>query len=245
MQDKKNAIVYNFQKFFFETKVSKVVIGLSGGVDSACSLALAVEAIGFENVHALLMPFGGLSSDENLADAKDLAEGLKVDYKIIDIRPFCECFFDLKFAKKQMTKGNLMARVRMNLLYMLANELDALVVGTCNKTEILTGFFTKYGDGGADFEMIGDLWKCEVYEVGKILGLPESFLIKKPTAELYHGQYDEDEMGVSYEKLDQVLPRILNEGDLFMSQDDQEKLVWDLYKSSAHKRSMPPVIKAS
>ena len=230
----------NLKDFFQKSGAKKAVVGVSGGVDSACVLALAVRALGKENVLALLMPHKDFSSLENLNDARNLVKSLGVEYQEIEISHLTERFFALDFTKKDLTKANIMARVRMILLYALANEKNGLVLGTGNKTEILTGYFTKYGDGGVDTEVLGDLWKTEVFVLAGELGLPEVFVSKKPSAELYQNHYDEEEIGASYAEIDQILQKI--ESGEFVPQNEKEKKVHYLYLSSAHKRNMPPII---
>ncbi len=241
MRKKIIELTKNFQNFFQKTGAKKAIIGVSGGIDSACSLALSVRALGAKNVIALLMPHKDFSSKKNLQDAESLVKSLEVEYQKIEISPFTKQFFDLNFAKKDFTRANLMARVRMVLLYALANEKNGLVIGTCNKTEILIGYFTKYGDGGADVELLGSLWKTEVFELAKKLGLPETFYTKKPSAELFENHYDEDEIGVNYAEIDKILQKI-ETNNKFKPQTKAEKKVFSLYQNSNHKRHLPPII---
>lgn len=128
-----------------------------------------------------------------------------------------------------------MARVRMILLYALANEQEALVLGTGNKTEILTGFFTKHGDGAVDIEVIGECWKTEVFQMATTLDLPRQIATKPPTAELFHGHTDEEELGLSYAELDAILQRMDANAE-FAPQTSQEQHVFQLLKNTEHKR---------
>lgn len=231
----------NFKDFFEKSGAKKAIVGVSGGVDSACVLAIAVRALGKDNVFGLLMPHADFSGIENLTDARNLVRDLGVEHQEIDIKPFCESFFALDFAKSKITKANIMPRVRMILLYVVSNEKNGLVLGTCNKTEIMTGYFTKFGDGGADTEVIGALWKTEVFVLAKELDLPESFYTKKPSAELFAGQYDEDEIGMTYAEIDQILKKIEQNPD-FVGQTEKEQKLVAIYKNSEHKRQTPPII---
>ncbi|MEM4292452.1 MAG: NAD(+) synthase, partial [Archaeoglobaceae archaeon] len=129
-------------------------------------------------------------------------------------------------------------RIRMTINYFFANKLQRLVVGTGNKSEIMVGYFTKYGDGAVDFNPIGDLYKTEVFEVAKFLGVPENIIKKKPTAGLYVGQTDEDEIGMSYAELDEILKAI--EKGIKM-ENEKFKRVLSLIRASEHKRKLPPI----
>jgi len=232
----------NLKNFFQKRSIKKAVLGVSGGVDSAVTLKLAVNALGKENVFALLMPYDKFSSSENLNDALKLVKKMKVDFQKIELSPFIKPFLSLDFINKKITKGNTLARLRMNLLYAAANEMQGMVLGTCNKTEILIGFFTKFGDGGADLEVIGDLWKSEVFTLAESLDL-KKFAHKKPTAELWDNHFDEQELGLSYQQIDQILKKIIKTKN-FKPQNLIEKKVLSLFKNSEHKRITIPVIKS-
>lgn len=184
---------------------SGVVLGLSGGVDSALVARLCVDALGSERVLALALPEG--RGGEDLADAWSYAKELGVAFRAVDIAPFAAAFErELKPAKAaRVARGNLRARARMVVLYYVANTEDRIVVGTGNKSEILTGYFTRWGDGGVDSLPIGDLYKTQVRAMARHLGVPERIVAKTPTAGLWPGQTDEGELGISYDELDRVL----------------------------------------
>lgn len=184
---------------------SRYVIGVSGGVDSSLVLALAVRAVGPENVLALIIPIE--SDPKDVEDARRVAELYKAPYEIIDLSPSYRQLLE-DFAEKdyqRLTKANLKVRMRMVALYAFAQEREALVLGTDNRSEHYVGYFTKYGDGSADLQPIIRLTKREVVEAALLLGLPEDLARRVPSAGLYPGQSDEEEMRLSYQDLDDFL----------------------------------------
>ena len=193
-----------FQKEGF----TNAVIGLSGGIDSATSLALTVCALGKDNVYPVVLPYGSLNS-EGTKDAQIVIDWLKIPEKhvrIIDIQPIvvaAVAAIDPKMDDGR--KGNVMARMRMVALYDFAKALPALVVGTENKTEHLLGYYTKFGDEASDIEPLRNLYKTQVYELARSLGVPKKILTKPPTAGLWKGQTDEGEFGFTYKQVDEVL----------------------------------------
>ncbi len=207
--------------FFANTKAKKTIIGISGGIDSAVTLAIAVNALGKENVFALLLPYklGEVSSYANFEDAENLCKKLGIEYQKIEldnfVKPYLEIqSLDIPNSENLLILGNTLARIRMTLLFAHANKLNGIVLGTCNLTEILLGYETKFGDGAADVSVIGNLWKFEVYKLAKLYKLPKSFITKKPSAELYENQSDEDEMGFSYDEAEIILSALLNKNIL-------------------------------
>ncbi len=183
-----------------------LVVGMSGGVDSSLVAKLCVEAVG-------AAPVVGVWSGEGAAkgpdyrDAREWAGTLGIELRRFDIAPLVETFCrSLKIRKDNLTAlGNIKARVRMIVLYFIANTEKRLVIGTGNKSELATGYFSKFGDGGVDFLPIGDLYKTQVREMAAHLGVPNRIINKTPTAGLWPGQTDEDELGVRYEVLDRIL----------------------------------------
>src|SRR3989344_5315481 len=200
-----NTLTIGIRNYFKKNKVEKAVIGLSGGIDSALSAKLVADAIGKENVHALIMPMKDLSSEENVNDAIEFCKLIGISYSKIYINDFVKEFEKLGWGQGKTAKMNIASRIRAVILYNYANSNNALVIGTSNKTELMLGYFTKYGDGAVDIEVIGDLFKTDEFGLARFLGLPEKIINKIPTAELYHGQTDEDELGASYKELDKIL----------------------------------------
>ncbi len=181
------------------------VVGLSGGIDSAVSAALAVRAVGAGRVTALALP-GPSSSAASLEDARTVAETIGVGLAVVDLsepgRAVAQC---LATGDDNLRFGNVMARLRMIALFDRARTVPALVLGTSNKSEILLGYSTLFGDSAASVQPLGDVWKTHVYALGRHLGLPEGVLAKAPTADLWTGQTDAQELGFEYADADPVL----------------------------------------
>ncbi len=201
-------IIAGTHKYFKQAGIEKAVIGVSGGIDSAISLKLTVDALGAENVVSLLMPEKGVSSEENTAHAKSLCDFLKVEHYTISINKFLTDYLTLPWKPSDLAQINIKARIRMTILYNFANTRNALVIGTSNKTELAIGYGTKYGDLAADIDVIGDLYKEDVYKLAEHLGLPSELIEKVPSAELYVGQTDEGELGITYKEIDIILKQI-------------------------------------
>lgn len=189
---------------------TKAVIGLSGGVDSAVSMYLAVEALGAKNVLAVLMPYKN-SSPESKADAEIIVKDLGIRSVVVDITPMVTPLFDSQKIADNLRKGNIMARQRMIVLYDLSQKEQALVIGTSNKTESMLGYGTLFGDMACAINPLGDLYKTHVWDLAEELGVPKKIIQKKPTADLWHGQTDEGELGFSYREADRLLYSMVDE----------------------------------
>lgn len=197
-----------------EAGASGAVIGMSGGIDSSLTAYLAVEALGSENVIGLMLPEKGITSKQDVEDATEIAETLGIEHMVIEIEPVLRSFSKVitSFDKTNLVaSGNLKARTRMCILYYHANLMNCMVIGTGNKTELLLGYFTKYGDGGVDIEPIGGLYKTQVRGLARYLGIPAKIIEKVPTAGLWKGQTDEGELGVTYEAADRILTMLVDE----------------------------------
>lgn len=229
--------------------VDSVVIGLSGGIDSAVTATLAAMALGTENIHAIFMP--ELSTPiQDIEHVRLMADELDIDYETIDISPFIHSIRKIyPHEMDTIALGNIKSRLRMLLWYGYSNVKNSLVCGCSNKTELLIGYFTKYGDGGTDFLPIGDLYKTQVNQLARHLDIPEPIMEKPPTAGLWKGQTDEGELGISYHKLDRILyglerkwpvKKIARRADI---EESEVHRVQHMRKRSQHKRSLPLIAK--
>ena len=203
----------SFIKDAVETTHSEgVVVGLSGGVDSALSAALAVRALGPERVHAFMLPHR-TSSPDSISDAEAVATAFGLATNSIDISPMVDVYFDRYESDADKVRlGNKMARERMSILYDQAKKLRCLVLGTSNKTEILLGYSTIFGDNASSINPLGDLYKQQVWQLASYLDLPARVVDKKPSADLWPGQTDEEELGFDYRTADEVLYLMFNFG---------------------------------
>lgn len=239
-------IIEGVQDYFQRHHFRRAVIGVSGGVDSCLTLKLAVDALGADNVTAVLMPEHGVSRDENVVHAKVLCDFFGVHYYYQPINNFVSDLTYLPWKPNQLAIMNTKARIRSVLLYSFANTEKALVLGTSNKTEILLGYGTKFGDLAADIEVIGSLYKTEVIALADFLGMPPEIVHKTPSAELLAGQSDESEIGAPYPDLDKVLMKrdLGVEGCVALGMPIAlVQLVFRRIEENEHKRNMPPVVK--
>jgi NAD+ synthase len=239
-----NMLISFIQEKVEESKVKGVVLGISGGVDSATVAYLATKALGKERVLGLILPY---YINQDVDDALLVCKELGIEHKLINIKEIVDQFEkSIGFELDRVSKGNLMSRTRMVILYAYANSKNYLVLGTSNKSEFLTGYFTKWGDAASDYAPLINLYKTEVWEIAKRVGVPERIINKKPSAGLWEGQSDEDDLGISYQLLDEILYRLV---DLKMEKNkiaeelnvpiEKVKHVENLVKRSEHKRRLP------
>lgn len=241
---------------FIKTRVAEaglegVVIGLSGGIDSAVTTTIATRALGSENVCVLYLPSNTTPSSD-LKDVNLLCSQLGLQVIVIDIQKLIKVFSDIIGLNENsllIEWANLKPRIRQSLWYFYANKLNYLVCGSGNKSELMIGYFTKYGDGAVDILPLGDVYKTHVFQLGQYLNIPESILKKSPSAGLWKGQTDEDEIGMSYSKLDCILfglerfqPEEAVADKLQIPLLEVKKVKRMLYKSE-HKRRGPIIFK--
>ncbi|HVP06402.1 MAG TPA: NAD+ synthase [Candidatus Acidoferrum sp.] len=231
-----------------ESGLSGYVVGLSGGIDSALSAAIAVRALGAQKLLAVIMPYR-LTPSRATEDAISLAKSLGVEYRVIDISPMIDAYFPVSDYALRLRIGNKMARERMSILFDLAQSMSHLVLGTSNRTEIALGYSTWYGDSACSVNPIGQLYKSDVRALAQFLDIPESIRTKAPSAELWHGQTDEGEIGVTYDVLDRLLERILDDGVTSMAMLEKEGFdrpqvsrVVSMINRTSYKRSQPAVV---
>jgi len=226
----------------------RVVLGLSGGIDSALVAFLCAEAIGAERLLCVLMPYR-TSSDASRADADEVVRRLGAASETVDISPMVDAFFAADAEASPLRRGNVMARQRMTVLYDRSVTWGGLVVGTGNKTESLIGYTTLFGDSACAFNPIGDLYKSQVRQVAAAMGVPEQIIRKAPSADLWPGQTDEDEAGFSYPVLDRLL---FWRVDKRRSDEEMAALGFDpelvarvdrMIATSEFKRQVPPIAK--
>jgi len=205
----KDDIVKFVQNKVSEANADGLVVGLSGGIDSTLAAFLACKAVGKENVFGIVMPSTTTPAEDKL-HGTTIAQLLGIKYKEIAIDSILNEFLSVtQLEENKLAIGNLKARIRMSIIYFYANSKNYLVSGTGNKSEILIGYFTKYGDGACDIEPIGDLYKTDVYQLAKYLEIPQEIIDKPPRAGLWNNQTDEDEIGMTYELLDKILYRFI------------------------------------
>ncbi|WP_336001768.1 NAD+ synthase [Halorientalis halophila] len=236
--------------------VDDAIIALSGGIDSTTTAYLAVDALGADSVFGLVMP-SEVNREENMSDAERVAETLGIDYDVVPVEPVVDSILNVlpgiepdvntETEPLRMAVGNLRVRARTVVNYFYANQRDALVLGTGNRSEALVGYFTKYGDGAVDCHPIANLYKGQVRQLAKHLGVEDDLAEKTASAEMWSGQTDEQELGLTYETLDSILALHVD-GPLSKAATAREievepaviDRVRDLHAKSAHKRRQPP-----
>ena len=230
------------------------IIAVSGGIDSALTLSYLAKALGPKRVHAITMPERDITSERDITDVIHLTQFYDVTCDIVDITPILDSISKtLPYHNKcdKLSTGNIRPRIRMLISYHYANTLRMMVVGSSNKTELLTGYFTKYGDGGVDLMPFGDLFKGQIKQLAKYMGIPPKIINKTPSAGLWPGQSDEKEMGATYDTIDMIL---LDYKNGYTSQDislrtgaDLEvvKSILNRVKTNEHKRHLPLILRLS
>lgn len=230
--------------------MSRAVMGLSGGIDSAVSAYLSALALGPENVLVVRMPYK-TSSEDSLTDAEAVIEDLGLQHMTVPITDMADSLINRFPDMTNLRKGNIMARMRMITLYDQSMAWGGLVMGTSNKTEFLLGYSTIYGDSGVALHPIADLYKYQIRQMARHLGVPNAIIDKPPSADLWAGQTDEQELGFTYDDADQVLFLLVDErytvqevADEGFDYDFVHK-IWERVKANHYKRTMPNIAKLS
>ncbi|MFW6104317.1 MAG: NAD+ synthase [Candidatus Bipolaricaulota bacterium] len=229
-----------------EIEFGEAVIGLSGGLDSSIATVLGKRAFSNENIEVVFLP-ETTTTRRDWEDVNLLEREFDLSVRVIEIDEFVSAYKKKMTKLSKLTEANLKPRIRMTLLYAIANQNNGLVVGTGNLSEWLLGYFTKYGDGAADLAPLNHLFKTETRKLARFLNIPESIISKPPSAGLWEGQTDEDELGGTYDEIDQVL---YCKHELDFSLEETKKTVeldpdfvshvFDLVEKSTHKRKPPP-----
>ena len=243
-----NELVEFLRENFKKAGFSKAVLGLSGGIDSALVAYLLRDALGKENVLAIMMPYKS-SNPDSLNHAKLVVEDLGINSKTIEITDMIDAYFKNEKEASSLRMGNKMARERMSILFDYSSKENALVVGTSNKTEIYLGYSTQFGDSACALNPIGDLYKTNIWDLSRYLKIPNELIEKKPSADLWGGQTDEQEMVLTYKEADQVMYRLLEENktvEEVLAEGFNKDLVDNIVKRmnrSEYKRRMPLIAK--
>lgn len=248
LKDIHNELVEFLRENFKKAGFSKAVLGLSGGIDSALVAYLLRDALGKENVLAIMMPYKS-SNPDSLNHAKLVVEDLKISAKTIEITDMIDAYFKNEKEASSLRMGNKMARERMSILFDYSSKENALVVGTSNKTEIYLGYSTQFGDSACALNPVGDLYKTNIWDLSRYLKISNELIEKKPSADLWEGQTDEQEMGLTYKEADQVLYRMLEENktvEEILAEGFNKDLVDNIVRRmnrSEYKRRMPLIAK--
>jgi NAD+ synthase len=241
-------ITHFIKEYVSNSQTKGVVLGLSGGIDSATTAALCSKALGSQNVLALMLPEEETRTQKDIDDAETVAKQFNIKTQIIDITPALENVYStipIYDQKNQTCKGNIKARTRMIILYYYANKLNKIVCGSSDKSETLMGYFTKWGDGAADLSPIMDLYKTQVRKLAITMGIPESIALKPATPALWPNQSAEGELGIKYEILDLILyglEKFMSTHDIADQLSIEQSTVETIKKRllfNEHKRRLP------
>ncbi len=221
---------------FLKEKIGSkyAVLGISSGIDSSLVLTLLATAIDQDKIKAIFMP-DRYTKQEDYDDIKMLSESTGVEIIEVNIENIFQSYRKTLNSTDKKIEGNVRSRIRANILYYHANLLGGLVIGTTNRTEYLLGYYTKYGDGACDIEPIEGLYKTDVWDIASIMKIPQSIIDKRPSAGLWEGQYDEEELKMNYREIDRALSDIFDYSNF---KADYGKLM-ELYLRSMHKRELP------
>ncbi len=242
----KQNLIFFLKDEVAKTGLNKVTVGLSGGLDSAVVAILCKEAFG-DNLNCVLMP-SQFSSKSSTEHAIEVCEKFNIKYEIISIEPMVSAFIK-NMDEDKLRIGNFSARMRMSVLYDVSSREKSLVVGTSNRSEILLGYGTIFGDIACAINPIGEIYKSDEFEFAKYLGVPESILGKAPSADLWEGQSDEEELGHTYKEMDDLLKAMIDENK---SKDELLKLGFEetfidkisyRVKANAFKGKLPTIAK--
>jgi len=229
-----------------QKKAAGVVFGLSGGIDSTTVAYLCRKISETKEVLALVMPDSVISPSSETGDALKIIGEIGIDYKLIDINTIHKRYSNY-LEPDELALGNLRARIRSNIIYYYANLKNLLVLGTSDKSEYLIGYFTKFGDGSADILPIVELYKTQLREFAKFIGVPNNIITKRSSPNLWKGHYAEEEIGIEYEKIDTILYCMLEQQYTLnkfldeitgISKKDVEK-IYQMYQNTQHKRILP------
>ena len=250
--------IMNFIKKETESRKSNgVVLGISGGIDSTVLAFLAARAIGPENVKGLILPDETVTPANDIEDAIRICSDLKIDSEKIYINKPKNSFLEIiKHTDNMLLTGNLVARVRMCVLYYYSGLMGRLVLGSSNKTELMLGYFTKFGDGAADLLPLGDIYKTQLFGLAKYLEIPGSVIDKKSSARLWANQFTEDELGLPFTQLDKILQFFESSNNLHYDRQalsdefpgSSIEIIEEVQfrmKNNQHKLTFPPVCKIS
>jgi len=215
------------------------VLGVSSGIDSSLVLKLLSVSINTNKIKAIFMP-DRFTRESDYDDIKALEDNTGIRIETINIEPVFSSYISILGHTDKKIEGNLRSRIRATILYYFANQYNGLVIGTTNRTEYLLGYYTKFGDGACDIEPIEFLYKTDVRKISKYLGIPDSIINKKPSAGLWENQYDEDELSMPYDRVDQILIDIFDK-NIRKDTDDYKKII-GIYNNSEHKRRMPETL---